>query len=129
VTHRVRVAAIQAEPRRLGLAAGVGQVVELIAEAARGGADPVAFPETFLPGYPWWIWLDSPARGMRFVARYSANSMTGRGGDGTHRDRGCRPAEGPGRRRRLEHQRVAEGRQLTFGEADAELVPIIVSGS
>jgi aliphatic nitrilase len=53
----VRVAAIQAEPRRLDLAAGVDQVVELIAEAARVGADPVAFPETFLPGCPWWIWL------------------------------------------------------------------------
>ena len=50
MTQRVRVTAIQAEPRRLGLAAGVDQVVELIAEAARGGADPVAFPETFLPG-------------------------------------------------------------------------------
>jgi nitrilase len=79
VTQRVRVAAIQAEPRRLDLAAGLDQVVELIAEAARGGADPVAFPETFQPGYPWRIWLDSAARGMQFVARYSVNSMT-RGG-------------------------------------------------
>jgi hypothetical protein len=52
-----------AEPRWLDLVAGVEQVIELIAEAARGGAQLVAFPETFLPGYPWWIWLDSPRLG------------------------------------------------------------------
>jgi nitrilase len=68
VTRKVRVAAIQAEPRWLEQAVGVDQVVELIAEAGREGADLVA---AFLPGNPWWIWLDS---GMQFVARYSANS-------------------------------------------------------
>jgi aliphatic nitrilase len=76
MSQQVRVAAVQAEPRWLDLAAGVDQVVDLIGEAARGGAQLVAFPETFLPGYPWWIWLDSPAWGMQFVARYSENSMT-----------------------------------------------------
>lgn len=84
MTQQVRVAAVQAEPRWLDLAAGVDQVVDLIAEAARGGAQLVAFPETFLPGYPWWIWLDSPAWGMQFVARYSENSMTR---DGAEMDR------------------------------------------
>ena len=54
----------QAEPRRLNLAAGVAQVVELIAEASCGGADLVALPETFLPGNPWWIWPDSSAGGI-----------------------------------------------------------------
>ena len=84
MTQQVRVAAVQAEPRWLDLAAGVDQVVDLIAEAARGGAQLIAFPETFLPGYPWWIWLDSPAWGMQFVARYSENSMTR---DGAEMDR------------------------------------------
>jgi aliphatic nitrilase len=81
---QVRVAVVQAEPRWLDITAGVDQVVSLIGEAARGGAQLVAFPETFLPGYPWWIWLDSPAWGMRFVARYSENSMT-RDGAELHR--------------------------------------------
>jgi nitrilase len=76
MTQQVRVAVVQAEPRWLEIAAGVDQVVDLIAEAARGGAQLVAFPETFLPGYPWWIWLDSPAWGMQFVTRYSENSIT-----------------------------------------------------
>jgi len=72
----VRVAAIQAESAWLDLAAGVDKVIALIGEAAAGGAQLVAFPETFIPGYPWWIWLDSPAAGMQFVPRYAANSMT-----------------------------------------------------
>jgi aliphatic nitrilase len=80
MSQQVRVAAAQAEPCWLDIAAGVDRVVDLIAEAARGGAQLVAFPETFLPGYPWWIWLDSPAWGMQFVARYSENSMTRDGG-------------------------------------------------
>ncbi len=76
MTEQVRVAVVQAEPKWLDLAAGVDQVAGLIADAAAGGARLIAFPETFLPGYPWWIWLDSPAWGMRFVPRYSESSMT-----------------------------------------------------
>ena len=72
----VRVAAVQAEPAWLDLAAGIDKVVDLIGRAADGGARLVAFGETFVPGYPWWIWLDSPAAGMQFVPRYAANSMT-----------------------------------------------------
>lgn len=80
----VRVAAVQAESVWLDLAAGVDKVISLIGEAAAGGAGLVAFPEIFLPGYPWWIWLDSPAAGMAIVARYAANSMTR---DGAEMDR------------------------------------------
>ena len=80
----VRVAAVQAESAWLDLDAGVEKVVDLIGEAAAGGARLVTFPETFLPGYPWWIWLDSPAAGMAFVPRYAANSMTR---DGAELDR------------------------------------------
>jgi aliphatic nitrilase len=85
----VRVAAVQAEPAWLDLPATVDKVVELIGEAAAAGARLVAFPETFVPGYPWWIWLDSPAAGMSFVPRYAGNSMTR---DGVEMDRICRAA-------------------------------------
>ncbi len=72
----VKVAAVQAESVPMDLAAGVEKVIALIGEAAAGGAELVAFPETFLPGYPWWVWLDSVSAGMQFVPRYAANSMT-----------------------------------------------------
>ena len=80
----VRVAAVQAESVWLDLAGGVEKVISLIGEAAAGGARLVAFPETFIPGYPWWIWLDSPAAGMAFVPSYANNSMTR---DGAEMDR------------------------------------------
>ncbi|MGA2552727.1 MAG: carbon-nitrogen hydrolase family protein [Burkholderiaceae bacterium] len=68
-------AAVQAAPVFLDLDASVDKAVELIFEAASKGAKLIAFPETWLPGYPWFIWLDSPAWGMQFVQRYHDNSV------------------------------------------------------
>ncbi|MGS2808712.1 nitrilase-related carbon-nitrogen hydrolase [Nocardia sp. MW-W600-9] len=76
---RIRVAAVQAEPKWLNLSAGVEQAIGLIEEAADGGAQLVAFPETFLPGFPWWMWLNSVDWGEEFLARYLANSLTADG--------------------------------------------------
>lgn len=69
-----KVAAVQAEPVWLDMDATTDKVVSLVAEAAGNGAELIAFPETFVPGYPWWIWVDTPAAGMRFVPDYHANS-------------------------------------------------------
>jgi nitrilase len=72
---RYKVAVVQAAPAFLDLARGVDKAIGLIEEAARNGASLVAFPEVWLPGYPWWIWLDSPAWGMQFVQRYFENAL------------------------------------------------------
>ncbi|TDI49845.1 MAG: carbon-nitrogen hydrolase family protein, partial [Acidobacteria bacterium] len=51
----MRVAAVQAAPVFLDLDATVNKVLGLMKEAAGGGAELCAFPETFLSGYPVWI--------------------------------------------------------------------------
>lgn len=72
---RYRVAAVQAEPAWLDLEAGVAKTVDLIGQAAAGGASLVAFPEVWLPGYPLFLWLDSVAGQAEMVLRYHAASM------------------------------------------------------
>src|SRR5882672_7216499 len=72
-----KVAVVQAAPAFLDLDAGIDKTVAFIEEARAAGARLIAFPETWLPGYPWWIWLGSPAWAMMrgFVGRYFDNSL------------------------------------------------------
>ncbi len=70
-----KVAAVQAAPVFLDLDATLEKGIALIEEAAGNGARLIGFPETWIPGYPWWIWLESPIGGLRFVQRYHENSL------------------------------------------------------
>jgi nitrilase len=72
---KFKAAVVQAAPAFLDLAAGVAKAQALIAQAAEGGARLIAFPELWLPGYPWWIWLGPPAFGMQFMPRYFDNAL------------------------------------------------------
>ncbi|KAI0888615.1 carbon-nitrogen hydrolase [Annulohypoxylon maeteangense] len=69
----IRVAVIQSEPVWLDLAGSVKKAVGLIEEAAKGGARIVAFAESWIPGYPAWIW----ARPVDFElqTKYIYNSL------------------------------------------------------
>jgi aliphatic nitrilase len=53
----------------------VQKTIDLIKSAAEAGAKLVAFPECWIPGYPFYIWLGAPAWWMKFVPGYHANAM------------------------------------------------------
>lgn len=52
----IKVAAVHSAAPFLDLDAGVELAIDYIQQAGRQGAHIVAFPETYLPGYPYWIW-------------------------------------------------------------------------
>jgi len=72
---KYKAACVQAAPAFMDLDGSVEKACSLISDAAREGCKLIAFPETWIPGYPWWIWLGSPAWGMPFFAKYHDNSM------------------------------------------------------
>jgi nitrilase len=74
-TQTFRAAAVQAEPVWHDLDGGIAKTIALAAEAAKNGAKIIAFPETWIPGYPWWLWLDSVAWQSQFVVPYAQNSL------------------------------------------------------
>lgn len=79
ISHpKYKVAAVQAAPAYLDLDAAVEKTIKLIEEAANEGAKLIAFPETWIPGYPWWIWLGPHAWAVKkgFVKQYYDNSLS-----------------------------------------------------
>src|SRR5688572_1319057 len=76
----VRVAIVQSEPAA-GVDEGLHRTEALVREASRSGAALVAFPETWLPGYPAWLdvsrdvalWDHEPVKNT--FARYAGASV------------------------------------------------------
>ena len=60
---RFKAAAVQASPVFLDAQATTQKACDLIREAASHGAKLVAFPEVFIPGYPYWNWIMTPLEG------------------------------------------------------------------
>ncbi|MGD8714912.1 MAG: carbon-nitrogen hydrolase family protein, partial [Desulfobacterales bacterium] len=67
---------MQAAPVFLDRDGTIEKGVSYIKDAAKAGANLIAFPEVWIPGYPWWIWLGAPTWGMQFVPRYHENSLS-----------------------------------------------------
>jgi nitrilase len=115
VSTTLRVAVVQAEVAPT-LAAGLERTAALAGEAAARGAQLIAFPETWLPGYPAWLdvcrdaglWDHEPVKEV--FERHAANSVVVGGESGAAlarvaKDAGAtlvvgvveRVPEGPGR--------------------------------
>lgn len=86
-------AAVQAAPVFLDADATVDKAVDLIGRAAGEGAELVAFPEAFVPGYPYWNWIMSPIEGSVWFERLYLASIEV---PGRHVDRLCEAARSHG---------------------------------
>lgn len=59
-----KIAVVQQPPVYFNLAKSMQRAVKLIAEAAAAGAQLAVFPETWLPGYPEFVWRLAPGADM-----------------------------------------------------------------
>ena len=72
---RSKVAAAHVAPVFLDLDATVAKACSIVEEAARHGAQLVAFPETYVPAFPVWCSLRAPIHNHELFRRLAANSM------------------------------------------------------
>lgn len=64
-----KVAAVQTAPVFLDTVRTVDKAISFIRQAAFEGARLVAFPEVFIPGYPYWSWITDPLTGSAWFDR------------------------------------------------------------
>jgi len=72
---KVKVCAAHVAPVFLDAAATVAKALALIAEAANAGARLIAFPESFVPGFPVWTSVQAPIKNHDYFKRFAANSI------------------------------------------------------
>jgi len=75
IENFVKVAAVQAAPALLDIEKSVEKTIALIDEAGAKGVQLIVFPETWISGYPWWIWVNVPAGIIHHTGDYMANSI------------------------------------------------------
>ena len=72
---KFKAAAVQAAPVFLDAEATADKACKLIEKAASGGAKLIGFPEGFISGYPWWVWLTDPITGSPLQQKLMENAV------------------------------------------------------
>jgi nitrilase len=73
----MKVSIIQQPPVYLDRERSLARAVDLIGESARQGCRMVVFPETWIPGYPTYVWRLKPGADMAKTDRLFALSLAG----------------------------------------------------
>jgi nitrilase len=80
-----KIAIIQCPPVLLDRSATIARAVQSVAEAAAAGAMLIVLPESFVPGYPSWIWRLAAGKNGALIgqlhARLQANAVDIANGD------------------------------------------------
>ena len=72
---KFKVCAAHVAPVFLDAPATIDKACSLMAEASRAGARLIAFPESFVPGFPVWAAVQAPIKSHDFFKRLAANSI------------------------------------------------------
>ena len=72
---KFKVCAAHVAPVFLDKLATIDKACALIAEASHAGAKLIAFPESFVPGFPVWAAVQAPIKSHDFFKRLAANSI------------------------------------------------------
>ena len=72
---KFKACAAHVAPVFLDAAATVEKACSLIVEAASNGAGLIAFPESYVPGFPVWASIQAPIKNHDFFKRLAANSI------------------------------------------------------
>jgi len=70
-----RVAAVQTTPAYLDRAGTLEIVADHVTKAGADGAQLVVFPESFVPGYPDWVWRHQPFSDAEWYARFQDQAI------------------------------------------------------
>lgn len=72
---KYKAAAVTSEPGWFDREAGVQKTINFIVEAAEAGCKLVAFPEVWIPGYPYWMWKVTYLQSLPMLKKYRENSL------------------------------------------------------
>lgn len=73
--RKFKAAAVQTSPIQFDAKATVDKACSIIEEAARNGAELIAFPEVFICAYPYWSWILNPVQGSPWFKRLYESSV------------------------------------------------------
>ena len=72
---KFKAAVAQLSPSFLNREETVEIACRAIEEAGKEGARIIAFPESFIPGYPYWLWIEPIFDGARYFREFFKNSV------------------------------------------------------